>query len=271
MSKNQENVKATMEAVLAAFNSGRALDVIAIATLPRQDIPCAKWSLCNRFIMMLSGTGDARGYRQWQTVGRYVVKGAHAFTILAPRIVTDKADEEGEEKTHVAGFLGVPVFRLEDTEGNDLPNLAPETPPPLADVAERFGVDISYANLLTAYGAYSPGQERIVLDTHDTHIYFHELSHAAHKRVSGSLKGGQDRDQEILAEFCAAVLSRIYTPDYPLGFAKEYTGRYAGKDTSPSAACLRLLRDAEKILAEIFQAARVAVGGSGGSTAAQPA
>ena len=46
-------------------------------------------------------------------------KGAKAFYILAPRLVKkDNSDEEKEAL--LVGFLTVPVFREEDTEGTAL-------------------------------------------------------------------------------------------------------------------------------------------------------
>lgn len=46
--------------------------------------PSDRWSLFNRMLMFAHGTDDARGYRQWKQVGRYVKKGAKAFHILVP-------------------------------------------------------------------------------------------------------------------------------------------------------------------------------------------
>src|SRR4051794_40846156 len=43
---------------------------------------CA-WSLCNQLLVLLAGTADARGYRQWQEGGRHVKKGAKSIRILA--------------------------------------------------------------------------------------------------------------------------------------------------------------------------------------------
>src|SRR3989304_6398597 len=87
-------------------------------------IPSDKWSFLNRILMYLNHTEDARGFRQWQQVGRYVKKGSKAFYIIAPvtrKITADKNLESGEmvreERTVLAGFKGIPVFRIEDTDG----------------------------------------------------------------------------------------------------------------------------------------------------------
>ncbi|MCE2498900.1 MAG: hypothetical protein J4F28_07965 [Nitrosopumilaceae archaeon] len=61
-----------------------------------EDMPSSKWNRCNRILMMLSGTSDARGYRQWGEVGRHVRKGSRAVYILAPRIVK-VSDKDGKK------------------------------------------------------------------------------------------------------------------------------------------------------------------------------
>jgi hypothetical protein len=44
-------------------------------------------------VIFLSGTQDARGFRQWKQVGRYVRKGGKAIYILVPRITKTVDDE----------------------------------------------------------------------------------------------------------------------------------------------------------------------------------
>ena len=58
--------------------------------------PCFKWSWNNRLLCAINGTSDARGFRQWESVGRFVRSGAKAFHILAPCMMnlTEK-DEQG--------------------------------------------------------------------------------------------------------------------------------------------------------------------------------
>jgi antirestriction protein ArdC len=74
--------------------------------------------------MLLAGTEDARGYRQWQATERHVRKGARAFSILGPcKVKRSQVDEEsGEEvvRVMVVGFRTIPVFRIEDTDGKPI-------------------------------------------------------------------------------------------------------------------------------------------------------
>ena len=63
-------------------------DTVKIAMIKTKVKPCDRWSFTNKILMLIQGTADARGYRQWQEAGRHVKKGAHAIHILAPRLVT---------------------------------------------------------------------------------------------------------------------------------------------------------------------------------------
>lgn len=114
---------------------------------PGHKKPSDSWSLGNKILMFLNGTDDARGFKQWQNVGRSVKKGAKAFYILAPakrkitRKVTDEdtGEEKEEERAIITGFRDVPVFRCEDTEGDPIPKpeYDPLTPPPLHEIAQK--------------------------------------------------------------------------------------------------------------------------------------
>ena len=66
------------------------------------------------------------------------------------------------------------------------------------------------------YGAYRPDSKKILLGTHDIQVFFHELAHAAHHRIAGTLKGGQVPSQEIVAELTAATLANLYCPEAAL-------------------------------------------------------
>ena len=115
-------IKEAMDTLLKMFDEEN-LEKVARAVFRSEgsSIPSDKWSFLNRILMYLNHTEDARGFRQWQQVGRYVKKGSKAFYIIAPvtrKITADKNLESGEmvreERTVLAGFKGIPVFRIED-------------------------------------------------------------------------------------------------------------------------------------------------------------
>src|SRR5512143_2111872 len=115
-----EKVKQALETIVQRFKEGDIPEAIAFSVFPIPNIPAARWSLLNRILMFLAGTNDARGFRQWQEVGRHVKKGSKAFTILAPRFIKEHTEDQQEAKTILVGFPSVPVCRVEDTEGEPL-------------------------------------------------------------------------------------------------------------------------------------------------------
>lgn len=248
-------INQTLSGILEIFKSGQIPEAVSYAAFPPFNIPSEEWSYLNRIIMWMNGTRDARGYRQWMKVGRHVKKGASAFHILAPRIKKEK-DETGEEDSSLIGFLLVPVFRYEDTEGEPLNYL--ETPInsfPLIEKAKQWGLDVRAVSGNKLYwGCYSGSG--IKLATPEETVFFHELAHHAHKLVIGSLKPGQDWKQEIVAELSSEALARIF------GLKKETTGNsykyiesYAAQaGLSPVKACMLVLSDTEKVLKLILEA-----------------
>lgn len=88
MKKNKDEIiKNAVNQLLDMFQSGKLPERVAFSIIHRHPgdvIPSDKWSIGNRILQMLQGTADARGYKQWQEVGRQVRKGAHAIHILAP-------------------------------------------------------------------------------------------------------------------------------------------------------------------------------------------
>jgi hypothetical protein len=257
--RRREQAEEALRSVLELFESGEVPERIAQTVIARQTgtSPMVNWSLGNQLLAILAGTNDARGYRQWQDTGRHVRKGAKAFYILAPstRKIREREAETGEqvERVAVVGFVGVPVFRFEDTDGAALeqPDYEPSAPPPLREVAGRLGVDVAYTPFLgDAHGYYQPGRDRVVLMSHDERVWFHELAHAAHQRVlqarGQTLRGGQHARQEIVAETAAATLCKLYGLDGYLWHSAEYLNHYAGKEAARAA--MRILADVQAVL-----------------------
>ena len=267
--RTTEKAQEALNRLLDMFKSGNFPAVVS-RTVIRGDRPCDRWSLCNRLFMFLAGTEDARGFRQWQEVGRKVKKGAKAFYILAPitkKKVTRKVEvdpETGEEKvteivrTVTVGFKDIPVFRVEDTEGDPLPDYAPPEPPPLWDVAKRFVEDIAYRPFIGGwYGRFMPGTRTITLATHDAPVFFHELAHAVHHTIKpGGLEGGQHADQEVVAELAACALCELYGYQGYVWHGWQYIRHYAGQDDRKALkAVMGVLAEVERVLGVILGAA----------------
>ena len=249
--------KACLQEIINLFKTGNVPKAMAVITIPPQaDIPSAKWSWGNKLLQFIADTSDARGYRQWQEAGRQVKKGTKSFHILGPNTkkiqVTDD-DGQPTDKIIVTGFHAIPVFRCEDTDGEPLP-YEPSSPPPLSDVADRLGLSVSYQTFAGRYyGYYKGDSKKIVLATHEAQVFFHELAHAAHDKIAGSLKGGQVPSQEIIAELTAATLASLYCPEANLGFSFEYVAGYAKQSKKTiERACLAVINTVGKVLDEIL-------------------
>ena len=251
-------IKDVLNAILKKFQTGQIPKAIAYACFPGLDVPSAAWSLLNRTIMFLSGTADARGFRQWQKVGRQVKKGSHAFYILVPVYKKTVDDETKDENKVLAYFKPAPVFAFEDTKGKPLD----QKPIKLAELpllrrARKWKISVrAVPGNYRFYGAYSTHRKEIALATPQECVFFHELSHAAHERVAGRLKGGQEPLQEIVAELSAQALCWLVgkQPGKTMGNSYRYIDHYAKKlKLTPHTACLKVFSQTEKVLQLILK------------------
>ena len=250
-----------VDRLVAAFDDPEKLvDTITRAALIANTSPCMKWGPTNRFLVALHGTSDARGFRQWQEAGRNVKKGAKALHILVPRFRKVEEDD-AEERQILIGFVSAPVFAVEDTDGEPLPETVPPSAPRLQVVADALGIPITYAGAPSEriYGVYQGGARRITLYTHDVATWYHEISHALHHRL-GKLRPRTDdaarRDNEIVAEIGAAVLVNIFEGQEVGRQAIGYVKGYAATKT-------RLLKLLPEIIEVVDLAIRVVSGSPG--------
>lgn len=219
------------------------------------DVPCRRWSWHNELLVALCGTVDARGIKQWNTAGRKVRKGSSAIWILAPCVkkITEKDDHDVEKDRQVIyGFRSVPVFAVEDTEGDPLPDKDDKYDSwaaqlPLMDVAESWGINVGTfshggGDPLGYYRYAANGNQAVMLGVENVATWAHELVHAADHRLT-NLKG-EKWHKEIVAELGGAILLECLGMSYDadLGGAFTYIEQYArdaGMDTV--RACIQVL------------------------------
>ncbi len=219
--------------------SGDTISSFMNKSLFGADVPMIKWSMLNQLACFLAGTQDARGYRQWQKVGRHVEKGKKAIWILAPniakvkKILQEEIEVDGlietverkEEVQKLFGFKTVPVFRYEDTDGEPLEyeqriqRIEPEKLS-LYNVAQNLGVTVQVG--LTSrgeYGSFSQGSKEIRLCSDSEQTFLHEISHA----IDEHLKNYKDYESgEIVAELSACFLASLYGLKADIGETQEY-------------------------------------------------
>jgi hypothetical protein len=236
------------EAILRAFQEPARLPAaLAPIFIRRRDsVPCAAWSWGNQLIVALHGHSDARGFRQWQQVNRYVREGERAIHILAP--VIRKVTEDDEERLVAVGFRAMPVFGLEQTDGEPVPTGDEAVDAwlaslPLREVAAEWGIGVQAFNGGRRLGSFRPGQ--IALGVQNLSTWCHELVHAADHR-NGNLKElGQHWRSETVAELGGAVLLKILGHDdaADLGGCWGYISSYSqAAKIHPFTACQRVLK-----------------------------
>lgn len=246
-----------MNKILDRFQSGDIAPLVRLSTIKltaQNSVPSERWSFSNQFLALIqTGEFDCRGFRQWQEVKRHVSSGASAAYILGPIIIKEKS--ETGDKTKLVGFKSIPVFPFAMTEGEPLPeitSLAPATLPPLAGVAEKWGIPVQYTPFTgKAYGSFSPTAQDIRLATHEESVFFHELAHAAHSKLE-HLKGGQDARQETIADFTACVLMQVYGLKDTTGLTWQYIKSY--NPDNPMSAIIGALDTIGKVLDLILTA-----------------
>ena len=262
----RERANSELERIVQLFSSKQLPDLCAKALINAPGRPSSRWSFGNQLLMLLAGTDDARGFRQWQEAGRSVSKGAKAFYILGPvrkKVKTSKqaldkhgeSDEEGFRDVLI-GFKTIPVFRFEDTYGQDLPVYEPKSPPPLMEVAERFGMRVQYERLAPGvYGATDHTNKTIVLATEDVDVFFHELGHAIHRTFEPKSGHGQEPEAETIAQLVAATLARLYGSPAD-SFSWSYIASYAQSNNPQNVGrlCMRVLDRTKKVLELIYPA-----------------
>ncbi len=215
---SSDRIKEAMETLLKIFKEDN-LEKVARAVFRGGDIPADKWSFLNRVLMYLNDTEDARGFRQWQQVGRYVKKGSKAFYIIAPvtkKITAEKTLESGEivkqEKQVLAGFKGIPVFRIEDTDGAPMirEEFQVNIPYEFNDIIKELGLKVQPVRFCgSSYGSYNLINKEIRLASPDIEVFLHESNVATAHPTAAELRG------MIVPSLCSFVL--IQNPKVSFG------------------------------------------------------
>jgi hypothetical protein len=236
-----DKVRAEINGLLEMFKEPESLETVAKSMFRRGiDIPSDNWSILNRLIMMRHGTFDARGARAWFKIGRKVKKAGN-FCILAPKMIqvvdrdsngVAKLDANGKEKKKpiLIGFFPIPTWPVENTEGKEVNYKIDKVMPEFLceKVAKMWGITIKQGfDNPSFYAYFSPTRKEIVMATNDQQTFFHELVHSADEKVQGKVKEGQESNQEIVAEFGAAVLMRMFGLKAGTKNTFEYIDKYA--------------------------------------------
>lgn len=269
---SEQLAQETAAKIVTLFQTPELLPAaLAPVFIHRKDCsPCRSWSFANQLLVALAGHYDARGFRQWQDVSRFVKKGEKSFRILSPitKTYTKRDPETGEEKkvTYVAGFTTTAVFGLSQTDGADLA----EDPAavryndwlktiPFRGVADHWGLSVTTYNGREngAQGWYRSGSA-IALGVENLSTWAHELIHAADDKNGNLSAWEQKHGKETVAELGGAILLSIcgLTHEADLGGCWEYVKSWCtheGKE--PIAVCSKVLDRTCKAVALILDTA----------------
>jgi len=257
--------------IIAAFEQGEIPAALAARWLRNTDVPCSNWSIANQILVALHGTNDARGCRQWNKVNRYVRKGERAFYILAPCLKkwTEPDPATGEDTEHEAlvGFRSVPVFGIEQTDGEPTPEQETRRAfidsLPLLDVARVWGIKVTTYNGEHSrdMGYYSRDRKTIALGAENLRVWAHELMHAADHRAGSLTETPQHWRSEAVAELGSATLLELIgrPEESDTGAAYEYIKHYAEKNKKQLiSVCNEVLNRVAACIDLILETATVA-------------
>lgn len=241
--------------ILDLFQSGDVPAALAPIFIQRHEsIPCRSWSWSNQILTALAGHDDARGFRQWEEVGRHVKKGEHGFPILVPIHAKreEKAGETGENQSRLilVGFKHCIVFGYSQTEGEKLPGSAWARQfieaLPLVEVAQRWGLSIQTFNgEKSRFQGMYRWKQSIALGVENLSTWAHELMHAADDRLGNLTERGQHWRSETVAELGGAILLTCLgmEKEADAGGCWEYVSAYArDAQLEPMTACQRVLK-----------------------------
>ena len=232
-----EVVRGILDGLVREVISGGAVAYIRdkVQRFDDGSVPMQKWSRCNQMIAFFNGTRDARTFNAWKEVGRFPKKRSHSFQIVAPLFKTEKDDATDEEKRVLSGFTLINEFRIEDTEGKELPYQTrmkelKTDELPLIDVAQKLGIKVKADLCGTAEGSFSPFERIIRINCTDKQVFLHELSHGIIAEIKRKEKITLEYGfEEICAELSSAFLGSLYGVEIDLQNTKAYIQGWAGK------------------------------------------
>jgi len=255
--KYQGNAREIAESIVEQFRNEQIVEPLSQVFFQNPDLPSANYSVGNKLLIALTAmfrgvnyTG-AGGFKFWQEKNRHVRKGEKAIYILAPLMGKKEEEQEnGEKKTvsYIYGFKSIPVFALEQTDGEVLPGLDDREEfiknLPFREVAETWGLTVGVDYRPNALGYYSPSAQRIGLAVKNLSTWAHELTHAADDRLH-KLTFGQVKEEEIVAELGGAILLTLIgdTHSADIGGCWNYISSYAGDNDDEVISIVMSLLD----------------------------
>lgn len=233
-----------------------------------------RYSTNNQLLIYLQCPQATRvaGYRAWQRLGRQVRKGSQGIAILAPcrrRVAVERDDDKRpDDKVEIlTGFRVVYVFDVSQTEGEELPEVAPrrlegEAPAGIVKALEQQVADAGFtlrreAIARPSCNGYADFERRLVVLRDDIcgiqalKTLIHELAHVLlHFETDLSQRSVPEIEAESVAFVVASALG-LDTSDY--SFA--YVAHWAEGDAELVAATAKRVTDTSRTILGSLEAA----------------
>jgi len=202
------------------------------------------------------------GYHTWLDKKRYVKKGEHGISILAPMFFKKtKETETGEdEEVIVTRFRAVSVFDVSQTDGEPLElghsdKVTGGDALNLGEIAGLFDYPVTYSNGIE--NGSTDGKTITLCDRGNRAsiiaTYFHELAHCELKHLDkdNSERGGRD-NQELEAEAVSYIVCATLGIENQR--SKFYIGQWHGDREKLGNSGSRIIKTAERIVRTIEKA-----------------
>lgn len=259
MTRKIEQIHEELEQGVRALASGedwqRALDVAA-------RFHSYSWHNVMLIVLQRPDATQVAGYRKWQEMGRQVRRGERGISILAPRFRVVEDEDTAERTRRLAGFIGVSVFDVSQTDGEPLASpagfvqrLQGDAPARLWDALaaqvsaagfriERAAPQIPDANGLTDYLRRTVTVAPDLSPAQAAKTLAHELAHALLHDGDAGPRGRK----EVEAESVAYVVCRSLGLDaasYSFGYVAGWSG---GETKKVQETGSRVMETARRIL-----------------------
>ena len=197
----KETIEKATDQLVAALKAGHSESLTAyLKAIGRFH----RYSLHN-VLLIASQKPDASyvaGFRTWNELGRFVKKGEKGIVILAPIVRRKSQVEDDAEKpgASIAGFRGVYVFDVSQTDGQELPHIGAVQGDPrenagrLRGFAAAEGIAVEYSDTIAPARGMSSGGKITLLPGQSpaeefstlAHELAHELLHRGDRRAATS-------------------------------------------------------------------------------------
>lgn len=219
------------------------------------------YSFCNTILIWFQkhNASLCAGYHDWLKHKRYVKRGEHGISILAPMMFKAKREVEGdngeveEVEVPVTHFRVVTTFDVSQTDGEPLElghsnKVIGDCQLTIDDISKCFGYPVIFSNGLD--NGHTDGHNITINDRANKAsmlaTYFHELAHCELKHIEDK---GDRSNHELEAEAVSYIVCASLGIENQR--SKYYIGHWQGNAEKLGNSGSHIIKTAEKIIRTI--------------------